>query len=223
MFCEIGLEEYPAPAGFGAGNETALGPGAQLLGVHLEKVCRLSQGEGNHDGARELIRSASSSSALQQSSRSNRSLLRRQPKIISVPSKTRPLSKHLFGAMIGAGSAEPSTCSKASLRPYAGSSSSVFVLPKPVFSTTCESRSIRMGVRSVVGSEGCAALSPRNINGSRAKRPRLVTGSLIVLITGVLLIGVDGEFETHRLHAPTGKGDATFRANGPSIAWGRLA
>lgn len=135
MFCEIGLEEYPAPAGFGAGNEPALSPRAQLLGVHLQKGRRLSQGEGNHDDARELIRSASSSSALPQSSHRNRPPLRRQPTIISAPSKTCLLSKHLFGEIIGAGSAEPSACSKASLSPYDRSSSSILVLPNPVFST----------------------------------------------------------------------------------------
>jgi hypothetical protein len=171
VFCEIGLEEYPAPAGFGAGNEPALSPRAQLLGVHLQKGRRLSQGEGNHDDARELIRSASSSSALPQSSHRNRPPLRRQPTIISAPSKTCLLSKHLFGEIIGAGSAEPSACSKASLSPYDRSSSSRLVLPNPVFSTPCESRRIRIGGRSVVGSESCAALSPCNINCSRARRP----------------------------------------------------
>lgn len=77
---------------------------------------------------------------------------------------------------------------------------------------------------ALVGSEGsAAALPPCDIRCSRVQRQALVTGSLIVLITAFLLIDVDNEFEAHRLHAPTEKGDAMFRAKGPSIMHGAAA
>jgi hypothetical protein len=49
-----------------------------------------------------------------------------------------------------------------------------------------------------------------------------VTGSVVALITALLLIDVDSEFDAYRLHAPPAKGDATFRANGPSIRLGQV-
>jgi hypothetical protein len=53
---------------------------------------------------------------------------------------------------------------------------------------------MRIGGRSVVGSESnVAALSPFDIRWSRAKRPDLITDSLVVLITAFLLIDVDSE------------------------------
>jgi hypothetical protein len=70
----------------------------------------------------------------------------------------------------------------------------MLVLPKPVFSTTCESRSIRIGGRSVVGSTASATgLAPRGGRCSRAKSPDPVIGLLIVLITAFLLIDVKSE------------------------------
>ena len=46
----------------------------------------------------------------------------------------------------------------------------------------------------------------------------MVSGSPVVLITAFPLIDAGIEFEAHSLYAPTEKGDAMFRAKGPSIA-----
>lgn len=48
---EIGLEENPAAAGLGAGDEAALGAGADFLGVHAQERGGLDEVEGSYGAA----------------------------------------------------------------------------------------------------------------------------------------------------------------------------